>query len=131
MSSWFANVTNSLKVIQKGVAQIMLDLTALKAAVQRETDVEQSAITLIKNLSSQLSTLIANSGPAINPSDLQTVVDQLNSNATSLAAAVVAGTPAIPAPPPPSGTGTTDTPPPPPPPPPPPTPTGTSGTPTA
>ena len=66
-------------------------------AVQKETTVEQSAITLL----TQLSGLISAAGT--DPTKLQAVLDLVNNNTTALAAAVTANTPAgVPVPTPPA-----------------------------
>lgn len=96
-----ATIINLINVLQKGINQMAFDLTALKNAAQQETTVEQSAIALLQNLTSQLQTLIANSGNSVNPADIQAIVNQLNNNATTLASAVTANTPATPPTPPP------------------------------
>ncbi len=75
-----------------------IDLTALKNAVDAEKTVEDSAITLLTGLTSQISALIAASGNTVDPAALQAIVDQVNTDAASLAAAVTANTPAAPAP---------------------------------
>jgi hypothetical protein len=64
-----------------------LDLTALQAAVQKDTDAENSAITLLNGLSSALTAAKA------DPVAVQAIADQLSANADALAAAVVANTP--------------------------------------
>jgi hypothetical protein len=79
-----------LQVLRKQESKIMADLTALTAAVQRETDVEQSAVVLLQQLKSQLD------AAGTDPVALKALSDQLGSNADALAAAVVANTPAAP-----------------------------------
>ena len=64
-----------------------LDLTNLTAAVTADTDAENSAITLLTTLASQLEAAKA------DPAAVQAIADQLNANASKLAAAVVANTP--------------------------------------
>ena len=76
----------------------MFDLTALQTAVANEGTVEASAITLLQGLSAQLQQLIANSGNTVDPAAVQAIVDSINANAATLAAAVTANTPAAPAP---------------------------------
>ena len=83
---------------QKETGTIMLDITALQTAVQAETTVEQSAETLLTSLSTEIQTLITQSGNTVDPAALQGFVDTLNANAKTLAAAVAANTPAAPAP---------------------------------
>lgn len=78
---------------------IMAEIDDLKAAVANDTTVEQSAITLISGFGAMLAAALAN-----NDSDLraavETVATQVNTNASTLAAAVAANTP-----PPPSAAG--------------------------
>lgn len=77
--------SNNLKL--KSMGQELDDLTA---AVQKDTEVDQSAITLLNGLKAKLDAAIASGDPAA----LKALSDQLGSNADSLAAAVVANTPA-------------------------------------
>lgn len=65
-----------------------MTLDDLKAKVDNEATVEQSAITLLQGLSAQIK---AN---ANDPAKLQALADEVDANATSLAAAVTANTPA-------------------------------------
>jgi hypothetical protein len=67
---------------------IMADLTNITAAVANETTVEDSAITLIQQLSAAVT------AAGTDPVALAALTDQLNTEATSLAAAVTANTPA-------------------------------------
>lgn len=66
------------------------DLTALQNQVAQNTAVEQSAITLITGLATQIADL------KNDPAALQALADQLNTSAASLSAAVAANTPAGP-----------------------------------
>lgn len=68
----------------------MTPLETLQAAVAKDTTVEQSAITFMGGLKTQLDAAIASNDPAA----LQTLSDQLGSNADALAAAIIANTPA-------------------------------------
>src|SRR5690348_13468413 len=70
---------------------IMTTLADIKAKVEAETTVEQSAITLMGGLSQQLKDAIANGA---DPAVLQSIADELDANNASLAAAVSANTPA-------------------------------------
>lgn len=92
-----ARIEKALQTQQKETATIMLDLTAIQTAVTNETTVEASAETLLTTLSAQIQTLITQSGNTVDPAALQKIVDQLNSNASNLAAAVTANTTAAPA----------------------------------
>ena len=66
------------------------ELDALKAAVARDTDVENSAITLLQGLKAALDAAIA----ANDPAALTALSASLGANSDALAAAVVANTPA-------------------------------------
>jgi tryptophanyl-tRNA synthetase len=68
----------------------MADLTALTAQVQANTSVEQSAVTLIQGIASQLA------AAGIDPTKLAALQSQLSTSATALAAAVAANTVAAP-----------------------------------
>lgn len=70
----------------------MAQIDDLKAAVANDTTVEQSAITLLNGLSAQLAAALAGGNPS---ADVQGVIDNINANATSLAAAVTANTPVV------------------------------------
>jgi hypothetical protein len=65
-----------------------LDLTAITAAVQRNSDAEASAIALIQDIAARLE---AAKG---DPVAIQALADALNAKADELGAAVVANTPA-------------------------------------
>jgi len=68
---------------------IMATFTDLKTQVQRNTDLENSAVQLIQGISAQLKDAIAQNDPAA----VQMLADQLSSSADSLAAAITANTP--------------------------------------
>jgi hypothetical protein len=69
--------------------QISANLAALMAQVAQNTSVEASAVTLIQGIASQLSAALANSDDAALPA----LVEQLNTSAVALGAAVSANTP--------------------------------------
>lgn len=69
----------------------MADLSTIQAAVEADTTVDQSAITLLNSLAEQLR------NAANDPAEVQAIADQLNQNSSALAAAVSANTPAAPA----------------------------------
>jgi hypothetical protein len=89
----------ALTAIQKELQKMALSLAALQAAVASETTVEQSAITLIQGLATQITTLIAASGNSVDPVALQAIVTQMTTSQAALAAAVAANTTATPPPP--------------------------------
>jgi hypothetical protein len=66
----------------------MADLTALTAEVQRNTDVDSSAIVLLNGLAAQIEAL------KTDPVALQQLADTMRQSSDALAAAVVANTPA-------------------------------------
>jgi len=66
----------------------MADLGPLTAEVTRNTEVDSSAIALLNGLSAQIAQL------KNDPVALQALADQLKASSDSLAAAVVANTPA-------------------------------------
>ncbi len=68
----------------------MAELDDLKTAVQKNTDVEESAIVLLNGLKSKLDAAIA----AGDPAALKALSDSLGTESDKLAAAVVANTPA-------------------------------------
>ena len=70
----------------------MADLTAIQTAVTENGDVEQSAVTLL----GQLSALIT--ANATDPAALQDLANTLEAQKADLAAAVTANTPAAPPP---------------------------------
>jgi hypothetical protein len=85
-----AKLDDVITVFQQEEEQVSLDLSALTAAVQSDTDATSSAVTLIQTLASEI-TNVAGDQTAVN--DLAT---QISSAAQSLAAAVTANTPAAP-----------------------------------
>lgn len=70
----------------------MATLADIQAAVAAETEVENSVVILLNQISQQLKDAIASNDPAA----MQAVVDQLDKNRQSLADAVSANTPAAP-----------------------------------
>lgn len=74
------------------------DVDALTAQVQENADAEQSAITLLGNLKTELDAAIA-SQPTDDGAALQSLTTKLGTSQAALAAAIVANTPAAPEPP--------------------------------
>jgi len=70
----------------------MAQIDDLNAEVSENTDVVQSAVTLLDGLSQQLKDALA----ANDPAAVQAVIDQLDANNNALAASVAANTPADP-----------------------------------
>ena len=86
-----------LTQILSGITQLLskqeatkVTLDELQVQVTANTTVEQSAITLIQGLAAQLA------AAATDPAKVQALADQLNTSATSLAAAIAANTPVAP-----------------------------------
>lgn len=71
---------------------LMSALDDLKAEVERNTSLEQSAVTLIQGIAQQLKDALA----ANDPVALQDLTTKLSSSADALAAAITANTPAPP-----------------------------------
>ena len=72
--------------VERDTHSMTKELEDLKAQVQANTDAEQSAITLLKSLSDQLT------AAADDPAAVRALADQLKSSGDSLAAAIVANT---------------------------------------
>lgn len=81
-------ILDQLLHIQMQERQEMINLDALKASVEKETTVTQSAITLMQ----QLSDLIEQN--KADPVALQALADQIDAQASALGSAVQANTPA-------------------------------------
>ena len=79
-------LNKKLDIIQGKEKIIMADLTELTAQVKNNTDVEQSAIVLIKGLADQIA------AAGTDPVALKALQDQLKTSADALAAAIIAGT---------------------------------------
>ena len=79
-----------LHALKEGFSKMASELDALRAAVQKNTDTEESAIVLLKGLKDKLDAAIA----AGDPAALQALSDSLGTETDKLAAAVVANTPA-------------------------------------
>lgn len=80
---------NSLFIF-KNIKKMAQELEDLKAAVAKDTEVDQSAITLLQGLKQKLDDAIASGDPA----QLTALSQQLGSNAQALSDAIVANTPA-------------------------------------
>jgi len=74
--------------------QNMATLDDITAAVAAEKTVEDSVVMLLQQLSAQLQAAMASNDPAA----MQAIVDQLNSDAQTMADAVTANTPPAPTP---------------------------------
>ena len=83
-----------LQSIKEGLVTIMATLADVQARVAAEHDVNQSAITLLQNLSQMLKDALASN----DPNAIQAIIDQMDSENKSLADAVTANTPAAPNP---------------------------------
>lgn len=84
-----ANQTKNLMLTNnKNLLTIMTDLTELEAAVAKDTEVDQSAITLLNGLKAALD------AAGTDPEKLKALSDKIGSSTKALADAVVANTPA-------------------------------------
>lgn len=72
----------------------MASLADITAAVAAETTVEAGVVTLLQQLSADLTTAMANNDPVA----MQAAVDAITANTATLAAAVTANTPVAPTP---------------------------------
>ncbi len=77
------------KLTQK-VDKIMATMQELRDAVQRNTDIDDSVVTLLQGVSQQLKDAQVQNDPAA----IQAVIDQLDANTQHMADAVTANTPA-------------------------------------
>ena len=83
-----ARIESLLQSLTQGVATMAVDLSALEAQVQANTDAESSAVLLL----TQLSDLIRQN--AADPAKVAELADKLKASAAALSAAIVANTPA-------------------------------------
>ena len=87
------SILEQLRTTNHEIKHMSADLSALAAAVQANTDAEQSAIALMADLAQRFEDSKA------DPAQVQALADQLRANAAALSAAVLANTPAAPPPP--------------------------------
>lgn len=79
---------NELPKLIKKVDKIMATMQELRDAVKRNTDVDESVVTLIEGISQQLKDAQASQ----DPQALQEVIDQLDADTKRMADAVTANT---------------------------------------
>jgi hypothetical protein len=89
------NILDQLNVIKGKGTQMAINLDALTAEVQRNTDVEKSVLALVGNLVTQLNAIPPSSDPTTQAA-LDALKQTLSDNDDALAAAVTANTPAAP-----------------------------------
>ena len=82
------SVTKKINLILKKINQMALDLKALQDAVAAETTLDQSVVTLLTTLASELAA--ANS--AGDQAAIDAIVKTMQDNAATLSAAVAANT---------------------------------------
>lgn len=83
------NTERLIDKLSKKVNKLMATIEQLKVAVQRNTEVDDSVITLLNGIVQQLKDAQASS----DPEAIQTVIDQLDANTKKMAYAVTANTP--------------------------------------
>lgn len=88
----YHNLMSALERLERKVDTMSVQLDALKAEVQKNTTVTQSALALIQGLADQIVAL------KDDPVQLQALADQLRGDSSALAAAVTANTPTPPTP---------------------------------
>lgn len=93
MQSQLAHLQTSINIILTQERNTMAALDDLQAQVQANTNLEQSAVTLIQGLAKQITDAVANN----DSSALQALASQLNSSAAALGSAITANTPQAPA----------------------------------
>lgn len=91
LSAKLDDILNAINYLKQQGVQTQMDLTELQAAVSADTDVVNSAVTLINNLADQIE------AAAGDPAAVAQVVADLRANNEVLASAVAANTPAAPA----------------------------------
>ncbi len=99
---WLSNdhvnlVFKKLEELKQEIKNMAFDISKLKAAVTAETTVDQAVETLLTTLSAKIQALIDAGNNSVDPAELQAIVDQMTSNASTLGAAVAQNTPAAPA----------------------------------
>jgi hypothetical protein len=87
-----ARIEYKLNLLLTKENKLMATVADIQAAVAAEKTVEDSAVTLLQ----QLTTLLKDAVAANDPVALQAVVDSLTANSAALASAVTANTPAAP-----------------------------------
>lgn len=80
--------------LQQMEKRLMATLDQLKAAIERDTSVTQSVITLLTGISQQLKDLKAAQGDKIDPAALDEIITNLDANTAALGKAVTDNTPA-------------------------------------
>ena len=83
-------IDKKLNLIHHRQEVLMSTIEELKAAVARNTAVDESVITLLAGISQQLKDALATG----NPAAIQEVITQLDANTQKMADAVTANTPA-------------------------------------
>lgn len=78
------NLEKILYRIEEKVDRLMADLSAIQAAVTNETNQDNAIITLLNGIAQELRS------SAGDPAAVQALADQINNNASNLAAAVAA-----------------------------------------
>ena len=85
-----SGLESKIAVLTTKQEQVMTDLTALTAEVERNTSVDESAIALLTGLAAQIEAL------KTDPVALQALADTMKGSSDALAAAVVQNTPVAP-----------------------------------
>lgn len=84
-------VTRLLKKILKEEEKIMATMQELRSAVERNTSVDDSVLTLLAGISQQLKDAQAQN----DPQAIQDVINQLDANTQKMTDAVTANTPQV------------------------------------
>ena len=89
LNARLARIEQQLNQLISGETQAMATLDDVRTAIASETNVVNAVTALLQQLSAQLKDAMASEDPAA----LQSLVDEINANANSLANAVAANTP--------------------------------------
>lgn len=92
-----SDIRNLLREINERTKRMSAELDALTAAVEENSTIDQSAITLINGIAAQLAELAANATELAGlKAAVQAKADALHASSEALAAAVAANTPSAP-----------------------------------
>jgi|WetSurMetagenome_2_1015567.scaffolds.fasta_scaffold08816_8 hypothetical protein len=96
VSSLLVQVLSALNTVTIKELIMQADIQALTGAVQRNTDVENSAVRLLQALTAQIAAALASATTPEDIAQVQALVASLGASSDALAAAIVANTPAAP-----------------------------------
>ena len=83
----YNNILQEIRQLGEKIHKMSVDLTALTAAVNADATVEASAVTLINGIAAEIAAAVAGADPATQ-AQLNSLVQQLQTQSAALAAAV-------------------------------------------